>query len=188
MPVVRVDPVVERRVQGLCALPYPKRPRGCPNFRFKPGCPAGTPLLGEVVDLARPVLAVYLRFDLAAFAARQRRAHPGWTEGQCRNILYWQQCARKQLLALVAEELRGRPDLVATLCPEALGVDVVATMRTVGVVLTWDPARRYTYLVALVGVARGAPPLAYWHIVTEAKPRPARVASAQRNPAFTHRS
>jgi len=103
-----------------------------------------------VIDLSQPVYCVYNRFDLAHHVRRMRRRHPEWSERQLRCCLYWQSKARKQLRLKVEAFLRDHPGLVALYVPEACGVDVTATMRSIGIELQWPPVS-VAYQVALVG-------------------------------------
>jgi hypothetical protein len=43
--------------------------------------------------------------------------------------------------------------IVIERCPEALGLNVTATMRMIGIDLEWPP-REFTYQVALAGAKR----------------------------------
>ena len=132
---VALDP----RVRGLCLRPYPGHPRGCPNFKLKPGCPPGAPLLDAVLCGASPVWAIINDHDLAAHAARLRARHPGWTDRQLRCCRYWQGTARARLEVEIAAFKAAHPECVVVRCPEALGVDVTATLRAAGVDLEWPP-------------------------------------------------
>jgi len=143
------------RVRGLCLRPYPGHPRGCPNFKLKAGCPPYAPLLDAVLCGASPVWAIINEFDLAAHVARLRARHPGWSDRQLRCCLYWQGTARRQLEAAIAAFKAAHPECVVARCPEALGVDVTATLRAAGVDLEWPPVR-IVRQVALAGVAAAA--------------------------------
>lgn len=164
--VVEVGPIIDPRVQGVCCSPYPGRPRGCPNFNMKYGCPPKMPLWGDVAR-GGPALAVWLRFDLAAQETRMLAANPGWTKRQARCLLYWQAGQRKRMKLRV----RGLVDgggarAFGTICPEAFGVDVLATMRDAGVRIEW-PIERWATMVAFVAVAREGSVLdaSWWHVI-----------------------
>lgn len=154
MPWVQVVPVVDPKVRSLCSRPYEGHPSGCPNFKVSPRCPPEAPLLGDVFDLDGPVWAVYSVFPLGEHVARMRVKHPGWSDRQLGCVLYWQGTARKRLRAEV-EEFRGsHPDQrwVVEATPEAMGCDVTATMKAVGVELPWPPVD-VAYHVALAGTS-----------------------------------
>ena len=148
--VRRVHPVLDPRVRGLCRRPYEGHPKGCPNWGKRPTCPPQAPLLGKLVDLSAPVFCVYNAFDLAGLVARMRTRHPHWTDRQAKCCLYWQGTARKALRRKVEEFMASRPGSIALYCPEANGVDVTATMASIGVKLEWPP-ENVAYQVALVG-------------------------------------
>ncbi len=152
-----IKPVVERRVQKLCTLPYPDHPHGCTNYGRKAGCPPHDRTLWDVLDADRPVMVVWNDFNLAAHANRMRRKHPDWSDRQARCCLYWQPRARRQLKDQIAACCRDRSQpmnlatgLKITMCPEAMGVNITATMQQCGVTLEWPP-RVWAYQVALVG-------------------------------------
>lgn len=152
----RVDVIVDRRVRGLCVRPYHGHARGCPNVG-REGCPPGAPHIRCVLDLRRPVWAVWTRFDLSSHVEKMRARHPFWTDRQLQNCLYWQGAARAKLKREVARVLaRLEPkhgQLHTVWCPEATGVDVTHTMLGIGVELEWPPVR-YTRQVVLVGSKR----------------------------------
>ncbi len=148
--------VIEPRVRGMCRLPYPGHPKGCPNFNHKQGCPPACRLFAERFDLQQPVFAIVNEFDLAAHVARMRASHPGWSQRQLECCLYWQPAARKDLAFKIRQFLFGHPGYTADTCPEAGGVNVTETLRQVGVELEWPP-KRIVRQVAIAGrlVARG---------------------------------
>jgi len=165
--IVRVEPIVSRKFQGACRMPYPGRPGGCPNFDHKRGCPSGVPLFNEV--FRGPVHAVFYRFNLEAFGERMLARNPKMTRKQSRCLLYWQPRARKHLRELVAytlEWFRERNKRrMASVCPEALGVDVFTTMRNAGVELEW-PVEKWVTLVAFVARPRdGYADTDWWHMI-----------------------
>lgn len=155
MPTALVIPVIDRSVRGLCAKPYPGHPKGCPNFRKKDGCPPAAPLFVDTYDLSKKVVAVWNVFDLAAHVDRMRLKHPDWSWAQLTCCLYWQGTARKSLrdaIKLATYELRWDRLGIET-CPEAMGVDVTATMRSIGVELEWPP-KTTTVQVALLATPK----------------------------------
>jgi hypothetical protein len=92
-------------------------------------------MLGETLDMTKPVHFVATIFDLAEHVAKMRAAHPAWSDRQCACCLYWQGGARKFLRQKVREWLltpaqepifKGFWHVVW--CPEAQGVN-----------LTWQP-------------------------------------------------
>ena len=170
MPYAVVNPVIEPMVRTLCTRPYPGHVRGCPNHGKRSTCPPHAPMLGDVLDLDRTVWAVWTTFDLAAHVAKMRAKHPKWSERQLRCCLYWQGGARKRLKIEVAkswvmivsrciadhyigDDVDRKPPqrpIHGIFCPEAMGVNVTATLAGVGVELEWPPVH-VTHQVALVG-------------------------------------
>ncbi len=147
-----VHPVLDARVRTLCTRPYHNHPNGCPNVGKKRGCPPDAKLLGDILDLSRPVWAVYNKFQFGEHCARMRDKHPGWSERQVECCLYWQGRARKQLKDMVASFMTWieSSPLCVIATPEACGVNMTATMANAGVQLEWPP-RTVAYQIVLVG-------------------------------------
>lgn len=152
MPSAIVKPVIDRSVRGLCIKPYPGHPKGCPNHGKRATCPPLALLIGEVLDLDDIVWVIWNRFNFARHVERMRARHSDWSRRQLECCLYWQGTARKALRAEIEEFKEGRREwgLRLVVCPEACGVDVTATMDSIGVHLEWPP-KRFTYQVALAG-------------------------------------
>lgn len=106
----------------------------------------------KICDFARPFAIIWNRFDFGAHVARMKEKHPGWSERQLACCLYWQGTARKTLGVEIAEFEREYPSYEVTCCPEGLGVNVTATMKSLGIELEWLP-EQYAYQVA-VGFVR----------------------------------
>jgi predicted metal-binding protein len=141
--LVRVSPVLDPSVRGLCCRPYPLHPKGCPNFGQRATCPPQAPLFVSVYDAARPVWAVVNEFDLGGHVERMRAAHPNWSDRQLRCCLYWQRGARKQLQRKVMAACCTLDEGTygVEFCPEAMGVNVTATLAAEGITLEWPPVR-----------------------------------------------
>ncbi|OQB78726.1 MAG: hypothetical protein BWX88_05091 [Planctomycetes bacterium ADurb.Bin126] len=162
MPSIAVTVCVDHAVRKLCWKPYPGHPHGCPNFAQKRGCPPAAPLIETILDLTKPVVAIYNVFDLGAHRERMRAKHPDWTRRQLDCCLYWQPGARKALRAEVAAwiteqplGMSGRFQIVAT--PEATGVNLTETMRSAGIVLEWPP-NDFAYQIVLAGTPASTEP------------------------------
>ena len=123
------------KVHYWCALPYPGHPKGCPYFDKRDECPTRTPHVTEVYDLTRPMYFVYNEFDLEAHIERMRAKHPGWSERQLRNVLYWQRTSKKE----VGRRARMAIEMLKVDCiyhrPEAIGINMYATARHSGLKL-----------------------------------------------------
>lgn len=142
--------VIEPRMRGMCKLPYPLHPKGCPNFNHKAGCPPRCLMFGERFDLSAPVYAIINEFDLAAHVARMRASNPAWSTRQLECCLYWQPTARKQLGAEIKRFQMEHAGYTVDTCPEAGGVNVTETLRRIGIELEWPP-KRVVRQVALAG-------------------------------------
>lgn len=150
--IISIQPVIDYSVRGLCVRPYPGHPRGCPNFNKKSGCPPSAPKFDQYFDMSQPIYAIINRFDLASHRDRMRLLHPSWSHRQLDCCLYWQGSARKLLSIEIDRFLIDYSGYEINTCPEAMGVNITETLRSIGVVLEWPPVQ-YTYQVALAGIS-----------------------------------
>ena len=154
MPWVKVKPVIDTAIRGLCYQSYPLHAKGCPNFGRRPDCPPKAPVIYNVLDLSKDVYAIYNVYPFGQHISKMRQKHPEWSERQVRCCLYWQGTARKQLRQEVAECLKEHPDLYVVKCPEAQGVNLTKTMKNVDIVLEWPP-ETVAYQIMLAGNKKG---------------------------------
>ncbi len=138
------------KAREWCRLPYPDHPKGCPNYGMRLACPPYAPNVDEVFDLDRPLWMVVEAFNLAAHQARMLVLHPGWSNRQTRCVLYWQAGVAKRLSGATGLTTWARPGTISTLCPEAMGVNVIATLRRCGIDIRVHPTA-WVYKAALVG-------------------------------------
>jgi hypothetical protein len=116
-------------------------------------------MLDALIDLSRPVWAVWTTFPLAEHMARLAAAHPAWTDRQLRCVLYWQPAARKALREVVGEFLRKSWDRLTihiAVCPEANGCNLTETMKTASrgpIILQWPPMD-LAYQIVLAGIRK----------------------------------
>lgn len=115
-----------------CCSPYPGHPRGCPNFRK--GCIGKRPAFATISGAYR-WFAVVETFDLKTHAEKMKEKHPGWSDRQCRNPLYWQGAVRANLRKKC---LLCDGDILLDI-PEANGINIFETMAKVGVILEKRP-------------------------------------------------
>ena len=149
----RVNPVIDYAMQGLCSKPYPNHPKGCPNFGKKATCP---PQIGKFEDLyhiKKPIYVIWNIFDFGSHVEKLRERHPQWTQRQLECCLYWQPRARKALKVRIGQFKRVYPEMTVSTIPEAMGINVTATMADIGEMLEWPPKTK-TYQVAIAGVER----------------------------------
>ncbi len=150
-----VQPVMDPMAYKWCRAPYPRHPKGCPQWGAREGCPPRTEDISKMIHIhpGCGCWAVFNRFDLGAHAARRREKFPNASDAQIYNLLYWQPTARKQLAAHLSLFYRERPSSdgwVTIVRPEAHGVNVTKTMQAVGIRLEWPP-RKWAYQIAFVG-------------------------------------
>lgn len=146
----QVKPTMQSSVRNLCFKPYPNHKKGCPNYGKKDGCPPQSPLLNKMIDLSKPVWAIWNEFDFGGHCGRMRGKHPTWSQRQVECCLYWQGTARKQLRQTIAKFMSEYPTLEIIGCPEACGVNLTTTMASIGRKLQWPPMTK-TYQIVLAG-------------------------------------
>jgi len=150
--------VIDKSVRELCAHPYSNHPKGCPNFGKRATCPPQVKLIDEIFDLSKGFWVVWVDFDFKSHCNRMKRKHSNWSLCQIECCLYWQGTARKQLKKTIQDVeyyLKGTENwmLVNEFCPEAMGVNVTATMKKIGIELEWPP-KNIVRKIALFGVRR----------------------------------
>lgn len=149
--------VLDPSVRDLCQRPYPGHRAGCPNWGTKAGCPPSAPLINKVLDMAEPVWAIWVEFDIAAQRQRMWARHPKWSRRQAECCLYWQRgvlaTLKRHVCRFCTQQIlyaTGDWKLDALYCPEAHGVNVTETMRGIGVKLEWPP-ENIVRKIAVVG-------------------------------------
>ena len=147
-----VEPVIDLSVRCLCLKSYPGHSKGCPNYEKKEGCPPLTPTINQLINRECPVWIIWNVFDFAEHCKRMWAKHPRWSNRQIECCLYWQPKARKELRVTVNTFLSDRPNTSIVWNPEGAGVDVTATMKTIGTQLEWPPVIK-TYQVVLAGTS-----------------------------------
>jgi len=135
MPWIEVHPIIDIKIKGLCLKSYPLHPKGCCNFNHKLGCPPNSPLFSEVIDISKPVHAIYNIFPFKEHIDKMRLKFPTWSERQLRCVLYWQSRARVALREQIKSFLRDFGRLKIITCPEAQGVNLTETMKNANIVL-----------------------------------------------------
>jgi len=149
--IIQVEPVIDYSVRKLCAKPYPRHPKGCPNFNKRDTCPPKALYYDKVYDLTKPVYAIFNVFNFKEHVDKMKLKHPTWSDAQLKCVLYWQGSARKKLKEYIVEFIKQNKRFKVETCPEAMGVNITETMESVGIVLEWPP-ENLTYQVALAGM------------------------------------
>ena len=148
---IQVVPVIDYDTRKLCVKPYYNHKHGCPNFNKRQDCPPFAPLFDCYFDISKPVYAIYHAFDIKAHSDRMQQKHPDWTDKQINCVLYWQGSARKQLTSKINCFLMEYPEYEANITPEAMGVDMIKTMASVGITICFPPVD-IVYKIALAGI------------------------------------
>ena len=151
---------IDYSVRNLCRTPYPNHPKGCPNYGRKTLCPPKAALFEDVFVYPGEFWIVWIEFDFAAHCQKMRQKHPHWSQRQIECCLYWQNTANHMLKNEV-EVLLGRMDDLqwqVTYCPEAMGVNVIETMRQLDIELEWPPVN-IVRKIAVIGKKSQADPV-----------------------------
>ena len=158
MPYQQVIPVYHPAVRGLCLHPYPNHLHGCPNYMHADRCPPKSPLFPDVYETAGDFYVIWSIFDLGKHVQHMRFRHPKWSDRQLRCVLYWQGRARVHLRRAIMIFRMEHPEIddrhLIHETPEALGIDVTTTMKSIGIDIPWPPIDT-VYHVALAGIAKG---------------------------------
>ena len=162
-----VTPVVDSGMRGLCTKPYHAHPKGCPNYGQRDTCPPAAPYFKDYFDRDFDIWALHTSYDLAAHRDRMLEKHPHWSERQLVNCRHWQGTVRAFLRRKATVWVEKQRMIAVpfsnttchtqqweyTTCPEAMGVNLSATMESAGVILEWPP-KNITRMIYLAGVKK----------------------------------
>lgn len=138
--------------RSMCIRPYKNHKNGCPNFGRLLACPPNIPCMYDEIFDVSDVYAVVTKFDLNSYFAKRIEKRPDLPLGQIKNLRVWQSIAIKENdLALHDFYLENKNlcNYVSTRMLECMGVDVVNTMKKVGVNLKF-PVDDYAFRVSFV--------------------------------------
>jgi predicted metal-binding protein len=150
IPLNKNNLIIDYRARDWCKLPYPDHPKGCPNYGIKSICPPTAPLINEFIDLNKNIWLVVVDFNLREHMNRMKKKHPHWSDRQTRCVLYWQPRVNKQLKYLCKRYSDGVENSVFTTCPEAMGINVIQTVKNIGVPICIRP-KDIIFKVGLIG-------------------------------------
>jgi predicted metal-binding protein len=142
--------IEDKNVRNWCRLPYPGHPNGCPNWNQRDECPPKVSLVSDRFDLLKDHWFIVVEFNLAQHRKEMLEKHPNWSLKQANCCLYWQGGVRKQLKDLCKLMQEHNNQLIYTLIPEAMGVNVFKTMQKHGIILKRNPSDTL-YKIALLG-------------------------------------
>lgn len=149
--VHRIDElVINKDAREWCKLPYPGHENGCPEYGEKEWCPDNVPEIEEFIDLKREKWLVVARFDIDRFEGRTEERHRD--KSRYKRCDLWKESVESKIEKFIERFVSGETDLVSTLAPEAMGVQVFATARKLGIPIKKEP-EDYVYRIALVGHA-----------------------------------
>ena len=138
--------------RSMCIRPYKNHKNGCPNYGRLPTCPPNIPCMYDQIFDISDVYAITTRFNLEEYFAKRRSNRPDLPEGQIRNIRVWQPIAIKENDYAIRDFYQENPikrDYVSTRLLECMGVDVIKTMKEVGITIKF-PVEDYAYRVAFI--------------------------------------
>ncbi len=125
--------------RGLCVKKYHNHRRGCLKYGEKEICPPKIPMYDQVFDMSKDIYLIDTPFRIGDHYRKRRELQPTWTEYEIKNSRHWQNGVISQHEAEIEKfyNIYGREYIAIT--PEALGVDVTATLKEVGIYLEWPP-------------------------------------------------
>ena len=136
--------------RSMCVKPYKNHKYGCPNFGRLSTCPPNIPSMYDQIFDTSDVYAVVTKFNLSQYFQARRERRPDLPEGQIRNLRVWQPIAIKENDYAIADFYNENPELsyyVSTRFLECMGVDVINTMKEVGINIKF-PVEEYAYRIA----------------------------------------
>ena len=145
-----VDTCISPR--SMCIRPYKNHKNGCPNYGRHPTCPPNIPCMYDQIFDTSDVYAITTKFNLEEYFAKRRSNRPDLPEGQIRNSRVWQPIAIKENDYAIRDFYQENPmkrDYVSTRLLECMGVDVIKTMKEVGINIKF-PVEDYAYRVAFI--------------------------------------
>jgi len=119
--------------RSMCIRPYHNHPKGCPNFGKKDGCPPNIPMFDQVYDITKSIYLIINEFNLLEHVNNMKKTHPDWSNYQLYNSRYWQGKSISVNKKVSYAWLNEHPNLVLTNWVENMGVDLVKTLKTVGI-------------------------------------------------------
>jgi len=141
---------INRHTGFWCRLPYPGHPDGCPQYGKRPSCPPQAPYIAEFIDLQQPHWFLIIEFDFAEYLRYMLRKHPTWSVRRLRCLLYWQGSIRKIQYHQISSFQMEYPSTIATLFPEAMGINIFATLINLKISFEKQPQQK-VLKVALIG-------------------------------------
>ena len=151
IPLLNNHLVLDARARDWCKMHYYNHPGGCPNYGKRNTCPPQAPMFQDFLATCKPMLLVVVGFKLGEHIEIMREHHPDWTKYQLRCVLYWQNTPRKWLRNEIKNALQVYPEMIATECPEAMGVNVIETAKRWYPDIKWTPTD-IAYKVAICGI------------------------------------
>lgn len=140
--------VIDYRAREWCKIPYPGHPKGCPNYDMRDSCPPRAYKIEDFIELSLPMYLVLERFNLLSHTRRMKYLHPNWSERQIKCVLYWQNGVNGRLTNHCIYVTRENPGYTWTICPEAMGINVIKTVKLLNIPIKTHP----TDLVIKVGL------------------------------------
>jgi hypothetical protein len=138
--------VKPRGFKGWCQLPYPKHPKGCPNYGKRVDCPPNQPYF---LDVYKPgVKVAFLNFDFETYLEWRKSQHPNWTDRALRNPWHFQSHLDANLEKEI-KKLKEAGGCAPVYTAEAMGINMHLTCLRAGVGLEWPP-KKTMYRVAIL--------------------------------------
>ena len=140
---------IDFRAMSWCKLSYLDHPNGCPMYNKNQDCPPNAPLLHEFINFNKDYWLFIAKFNLKKQINKMKQKHSEWSDKKCGCSRYWQGTIHKRLRYSISH-MPEFFDLIYTTKPEAMGLNVFATLRKMNIQIKKNPDE-YIYKVALVG-------------------------------------
>lgn len=73
---IEVKPIIDAAMRSLCRERYPNHPRGCLNWNKKKGCPPKAKMIDKILDMNKPIFAIYNKYPFGEHVQRMKNKHP----------------------------------------------------------------------------------------------------------------
>jgi hypothetical protein len=148
--------VFTKKTRIWCQLPYPKHKNGCPNYGKKANCPPNVEYLEGKLEKYIYKKILLCRFNFNKYKKEMKIHYPDWTDKKLGCCLYWQGQIRKVFKNTIK---KLTPDLVLTCgsgvydspSMEASGINVIQTLKNIGITDIEIKPVNIIYLVCLIG-------------------------------------
>ncbi len=155
MKIISILPVKDKlyftnKINQWCKLPYPRHPKGCPNYDKNDRCPPRAKPLDKIFDLKMDHYFIIYKYNLKEHMENMKKNNPKLTHNQQKCVLYWQGKVRKEMKLVFKLLLQSDSKLIYNDIPEAHGVNVIKTLRKLNIPIEIKP-ENYIHKISIIG-------------------------------------